>query len=275
MKRKILFLAALFTLSVFSLAAQPWVEREKKVKDLFSEIGQTDDITKKNEIANKIQVEMIEILMEVDSFNYDFPLLENVGSVISSDNNIHMYSWNIPLGDDMMQFFAIFQNKEFNSIHILAQGNPYIPSTSGNVLENKWYGALYYDIIPTEYRDKPYYVVIGLIPTTNGETQHKVIDVLSFNKRSVKLGASMFKLQNSRKKQYRVIFEYDKLAQMYIEYEKRKKRIVYNHLVPIRELTNGKQVMAPDETFDALVYKKQMWTEQEDVKVKIKKNKDK
>lgn len=271
MKIKVVILA-LFVLSTVSTAfAQPWVERETKVKDLFAEIGQTEDIAEKNKLANKIQLEMIEILMEVDSFEYDFPTLENVGSVMSSDKMIHMYSWNVIIDEENIQYFAMFQNKNYNTIHILAQGNSYLPNITGTIAENKWYGALYYDIHPIEYRDRPMYIVFGLMPTTNGETQHKVIDVLSFSKSNVKVGASMFKRVNSRKKQYRVLFEIDKLAQMSIDYDKRKKRIVYNHLVPIRTLDDGKEVMAPDESFDALVYKKDLWTEDEDVRVKAKK----
>lgn len=273
MKTKLFILVAFVLASVFSITAQSWVEREQKVKDLFEQVKQTDDILKKNELANKIQVEMIEILMEVDSFEYDFPLLDNVGSVISSDNMIHMYSWNVVLEPDKMQFFTILQNKEFNTIHILAQGEPYIPSMAGAIPENKWYGALYYEIHPIEYRDKKMYMVFGLVPTTNGETQYKVIDVMAISKRQIKLGASMFQLIGSRKKQYRVMFEYDQLAQMTIEFDKRKKRVVYNHLVPIRTLESGKDIYAPDETFDALVYKKDLWTEQEDVRVKAKREK--
>lgn len=273
MKAKILILAAAMCLSLFPVEAQSWVEREQNVKDMFDQIDQTDDILKKNEIANKIQVEMIEILMEVDSFEYDFPLLDNVGSVISSDKMIHMYSWNVVLEEDKMQFFTILQNKEFNTIHILAQGNPFLPSPTAAVAENKWYGALYYDIHPIEYRDKKMYMVFGLIPSTNGETQYKVIDVMAISKRQIKLGASMFQVIGSRKKLYRVMFEYDKLAQMTIDYDKRKKRVVYNHLVPIRTADNGKEIYAPDETWDALVYKNDLWTEQEDVRVKIKREK--
>lgn len=272
MKTKILLLATFVLTSVFALHAQTPTERELRVKDLFVQIEKTDDFAARNDMANAIQLEMIEILMAVDSFEYDFPLLDNVGCVMSSDKNIHMYSWNIILEENKIQYFAMFQNKQYNTIQILAQGNSYIPNVTGSIPENKWYGALYYDIIPIEYREKPMYVVFGLMPTTNGETQHKVIDVLAFSKNAIKIGASMFKRVNNRKKQYRVLFEYDKLAQVTIEYNKRKKRIEYNHLVPIRQLFNGNNVLAPDETFDALVYKNDLWTEQEDVKVKLKNN---
>lgn len=269
---KILLSAALVLSSISALYAQSYEERELKVKEMFAQIEQIEDLAAKNDMANAIEVEMIEILMEVDSFEYDFPLLDNVGCVMSSDKKIHMYSWNIILADNKIQYFALFQNREFNTIQILAQGNSYIPNVTGTIPENKWYGALYYDIIPIEYREKPMYVVFGLMPTTNGETQHKVIDVLAFSKNAVKIGASMFKRANNRKKQYRVLFEYDKLAQVSIEYNKRKKRIEYNHLVPIRQLYDGKDIFAPDETFDALVYKNDLWSEQENVKVKAKTN---
>ena len=272
MKTKLCISALLLLMSFVSINAISWEDRELKVRDMFEEIKQTEDIAKKNKIANAIQVEMIEILMEVDSFEYDFPLLKNVGSVISSDKMIHMYSYNIII-EDKIQYITLFQNKEFNTIHILAQGNAFLPAINAAIPENKWYGALYYDIHPVEFRDKKVYMLFGLIPSVTGETQHKVIDVMTISKRQIKLGASMFRLLGSRKNQYRVLFEFDKLAQMSIQYEKKKNRVVYNHLVPIREIEKNKYVYAPDESFDALVLKNDLWTEQENVKVKIKKEK--
>lgn len=270
MKRALLLIFTSLVLSV-GIDAQSYVDREKKVKELFDKIEQTDDIVKKNELAQVIQDEMIEILVEVDDFDYDFPTLENVGAVKSDDGMIHMYTWNVILKEDKIQYYALFQNSEFNSIHILAQGESYKPAVAGNITEMNWYGALYYELHAIKYRDKTSYMAFGLIPSTNNETQVKVIDVLTFSKRNIKLGAPIFKMLDNKKKQSRVLFEFDKMSQLPIEFEKKKKRVVFGHLTPIRQLRNGTEVMAADESFDALVFKKDVWTQQEDVKVKAKK----
>ena len=74
-----------------------------------------------------------------------------------------------------------------------------------------------------------------------------------------------------KKKQHRVVFEYDKDAQLSLDYNKKKKMITFDHLSPVRTTAKGKEVMGPDMSYDALIYKKDIWTYKEDVKVKNKK----
>ena len=249
-------------------------KREREVRNLFSQIEKTNDDFKKTELANRIQNEMIEILIEADDFYYDFPSLKNVGKVLSADEQVHMYTWNILLTDGTPQYFALFQHNEFNGIYLMSKSDPEIPSTSGYVTETNWYGALYYEIHPIKFKDKDVYLVFGLITSTNGETQHKVIDVLSFSKKAVTLGASSFLTPwTGKKKQSRVLFEYDKNAQMTLDYNKKKKTITFDHLSPVRTTSKGVEVKGPDMSYDALVYKKDIWTYKEDVKAKNKKEK--
>ena len=273
MKRTILSLLV-FVFATTVIFAQ--AKREREVKNLFAQIEKTNDDFKKTELANRIQNEMIEILMEADDFYYDFPSLKNVGKILSPDEQIHMYTWNVLLSDGTPQYYALFQHNEFNSIYIMSQGDAEVPATTGYVSEKDWYGALYYDIHPIKFKDKEVYLVFGLITSTNGETQHKVIDVMAFSKKAIKLGAPSFVTPwTGKKKQHRVVFEYDKNAQMTLDYNKKKKTITFDHLAPIRQTADGKDVMGPDMSYDALVYKKDIWTYKADVNAKNKKDKKK
>ena len=265
-----LVVALMATTMIFAQA-----KREREVKNLFAQIEKTNDDFKKTALANRIQNEMIEILIEADDFYYDFPSLKNVGKILSSDEQIHMYTWNVVLSDGSSQYYALFQHNEFNSIYIMSQGDPIVPATTGYVAEKDWYGALYYEIHPIKFKDKEAYVVFGLMTSTDDETQHKVIDVMTFTKKAIKFGAPSFMTPwTGKKKQSRVVFEYDKNAQMAIEYNPKKKTITFDHLSPVRKTADGsKDVMGPDMSYDALIYKKDIWSYKEDVKVKNKKEK--
>ena len=261
--------AFLATVMVFGQA-----KTEKEIKNLFAQIEKTNDDVKRTQIANQIQHKMIDALFEADDFWYDFPTLKNVGKILSEDNQVHMYTWNILLTDGTPQYYALFQHYDYNAIYIMSQGEAQIPATTGYVAEKDWYGALYYEIHPIKFKDKEMYMVFGLMTSTDGETQHKVIDVMSFSKKAIKLGAPSFMTPwTGKKKQHRVVFEYDKNAQMALEYNKKKKTITFDHLVPSRQTAEGKDVMAPDGSYDALIYKKDIWSYQTDVKVKNKKEK--
>ena len=273
MKKTILsaLLVLFATVFVFGQA-----KREKEVKNLFAQIEKTNDDFKKTALANRIQSEMIEILIEAEDFFYDFPTLKNVGKILSSDNQIHMYTWNVLLSDGTPQYYALFQHYDYNAIYIMSQGNAEVPATTGYITEANWYGCLYYDIHPIKFKDKEVYLVFGLMTSTNGETQHKVIDVMSFSKKAIKMGASSFITPwTGKKKQHRVVFEYDKNTQMTLDYNKKKKTITFDHLSPVRTTADGKEVLAPDMSYDALVYKKDVWTYKADVSVKNKKEKKK
>ncbi len=267
-----LVVALMATTMIFAQA-----KREREVKNLFAQIEKTNDDFKKTDLANRIQNEMIEILMEADDFYYDFPSLKNVGKVMSSDEQVHMYTWNIVLSNGKSQYYALLQHNEFNSIYLMAQGNPIVPETTGYVSEANWYGALYYEIHPFKFKDKDVYLVFGLMTSKDDETQHKVIDVMSFSKKAIKLGAPSFVTPwTGKKKQHRVVFEYDKNAQMTLDYNKKKKTITFDHLSPIRKTARGnRDVLAPDMSFDSLVFKKDIWEYKADVKVKNKKEKSK
>ena len=266
-----LFVVLMTTTSVFGQA-----KTEREIKNLFAQIEKTNDDGKRTQLANQIQHKMIDAIFEAEDFFYDFPTLKNVGKILSSDNQIHMYTWNILLTDGTPLYFAVIQHYDFGGIYVLSQSEPEIPATTGYVAETNWYGALYYDIHPIKFKDKEAYLVFGLMTSTDGETQHKVIDVMAFTKKTVKMGAPSFITPwTGKKKQHRVVFEYDKDAQMSLDYNKKKKMITFDHLSPVRTTAKGKEVMGPDMSYDALIYKKDIWTYKEDVSVKNKKDKKK
>ena len=121
MKKTILSLLVL-VFATTALFAQ--AKREREEKNMFAQIEKTNDDFKKTELANRIQNEMIEILMEADDFWYDFPALKNVGKILSADNQIHMYTWNILLSDGTPQYYALFQHYDYDAIYIMIANAP-------------------------------------------------------------------------------------------------------------------------------------------------------
>lgn len=247
---------------------------EREIKNMFAQIEKTNDDGKRTQLANQIQAKVVDAIFESEDFWYEFSSVRNIGSFLSNDNQIHMYTWNILLTDGTPLYFAVIQHYDFGTVYALTQGEARIPATTGYVAEKDWYGAVYYDIQPIKFKDKEVYLVLGLMTSTNGETKHQVIDVMSFTKKTLKLGAPSFITPwTGKKKQHRVVFEYDKDAQLTLDYNHKKKTITFDHLVPARQTADGKDIMAPDGSYDALIYKKDIWTYKADVNAKNKKEK--
>ncbi|MCQ2237493.1 MAG: hypothetical protein MJZ18_10965, partial [Bacteroidales bacterium] len=56
---------------------------------------------------------------------------------------------------------------------------------------NKWYGAVYYNVIPFEIDKKPYFTLLGY-KASDGLVKTRVIEILSFKGKKVAFGAPLF-----------------------------------------------------------------------------------
>lgn len=253
-----------------------WQEREANIRQMFSEIDQMEDNDAITRMADSIQREMIEILMYEDfPFDYEFDLLPNVGCVVSDDGLLYMYSWNVSLKDqnNTSQFYALCYNKALGVTYVLAQGIPSVPSEKAKIADTEWYGAMYYKITPIHVKDDIGYLLLGYAPIDNTR-QYKVIDVMSVNKRGIKFGNNIFQKEDG-KKYSRIVFQYGRDVQMSLEIDKKKKKILFDHLVEIGQDENGKPIMGPDMSVDSFVLKKGMWIFKGDVDAKNPREKKK
>ena len=271
-------LALVFSVAVYAQEGEEisWQEREANIRQMFSEIDQMDDNDAITRMADSIQREMIEILMYEDfPFDYEFDLLPNVGCVVSDDGLLYMYSWNVPLKDqnNTSQFYALCYNKALGVTYVFAQGIPKVPNEKGNIAESDWYGAMYYKITPIRVKDNIGYLLLGYAPIDNNR-QYKIIDVMTCNKRNVKFGSNIFQKEDG-KKYSRIVFQYGRNVQMSLEMDKKKKKILFDHLTEIGRDEDGKPIMGPDMSVDAFVLKKGLWVFKGDVDAKNPREKKK
>ena len=78
-----------------------------------------------------------------------------------------------------------------------------------------------------------------------------------------RFGKNIFKMGKKRTK--RLIFEYSAQIVMFVRYEKRYKKIVYDHLIPSPKSMVGKyEFYYPDGTYDALEYVGNKWIHRSD-----------
>lgn len=265
------FFSLIVSVALFAQEAEEisWQEREANVRQMFQEIQQIDDNQAITRLADSIQREMIEILMYEDfPFDYEFDLLPNVGCVVSDDGLLYMYSWNVTLKDqnNTSQFYALCYNKSLGVTYVFAQGIPRIPSEKGNIAEADWYGAMYYKIASIRVKDNIGYLMLGYAPVDDNR-QYKIIDVMTCNKRGVKFGGNIFQKADG-KKYSRIVFQYGRNVQMSLDLDKKKKRILFDHLSEMGRDDNGKPIMGPDMSVDAFILKKGMWIYKSDVDAK-------
>jgi len=271
--QKILILT--FVLTSFSLYSQEDTTVIKKTE--LSIMGKLSSLSvmKSDKLQNQVNDSIIEefktILHIPASFYYPFDSLKSMGKVMSDDENIRFYTWNVPYQDGSHYIACILQYKVFrDSLNVIVLKDKFheLSNIESAILSpNNWYGAMYYEIIEEKINRQKYYFVLGYNPG-NLFSNIKVIDVFYFDEYGQPFfGKPFFNLKN--KTQNRVILEYNEKASITLHYNKKVKMIVFHHLAPIDNKYKGNPAFyGPDFTFDGFEFKNDMWNLTEKVDVR-------
>ena len=267
MKYLILFLfisIGLFTLNSQVDLAQKEIELNEKLLDFRS--AKTDqEINKKGlEFKNA----MLDFLKLDGAFTYTFTQLKTVAIIDSPDKLVRIVNWNLEYVDLSYSYAAFVmkfesEDEPIKIIELVDKLDPYTVKPEGVIDAKNWYGALYYKIIPVEYNDKIEYTLLGWDGGTSG-SNFKLIDVLTFNANSAKLGSPLFVKKKTTSK--RIIFEYSDKSSMSLKYDDKNQRIVFDHLSPeSASLVGVFSYFVPDFSYDSYIWQEDKWVLEEDV----------
>ena len=220
---------------------------------------------------------LVSSLKQKGSFAYPFDSLTNTVSIQKSeDNKFRIFTWFVMSDDGSFRFYGALQMNNPDKLELYPFTDNFskmeTPEDS-TLTPGKWYGAVYYSIIPVNgTKDiKPYYTLLGWKGTSHKSTK-KVIDVLYFDKGKPVFGLPVFfdkEKEKDGKIKKRVVFSYTSEVSMLLRYEKEKGYIVFDHLVPPNEkLRNMPSLYGPDLTYDAYKFKNGRWYLQDNVDLK-------
>lgn len=200
------------------------------------------------------------------AFDYKFKHLESVAILDSPDEKIRIINWNIEYPDMSYAyggFILIKSNKKTRIVELVDTLDAYDSKPKGTVDYSKWYGALYYKIVPFENGSKTEYLLLGWDGGTTG-SNFKIMDVLVLGKRSVRFGSPVFISNNNLDK--RIVFEYSNQAVMNVRFEEKYGRIVMDHLSPEAPSLEGLySYYVPDLSYDSYAYNGAYWVLTEDI----------
>ena len=114
------------------------------------------------------------------AFDYKFKHLETVAILDSPDGKVRIVNWNIEYPDISYSFagYVLYKNNKKVTIHEMNDAlDPYQSKPKGIISGNKWYGALYYKVIPFQNGRNTQYLLIGWDGGTTG-SNFKILDVL-------------------------------------------------------------------------------------------------
>lgn len=212
-----------------------------------------------------IKHELRGLLERDDAFSMDLSALP-MARVDAPDGQFRLLTWNVPRtdGSHLFEGMLLYRQGRKRTLAELRDMSPSI--TAPEVPElgpDRWYGALYYDVVPVQRGGKTYYTLLGWKGQSKVETR-KVIDVLHFKGGQPRFGASLFgmgKLKASRK-----VYGFSFQAVMVLRHEAGQGRILLDHLSPTRADMEGQWAFyGPDLSYDAFVWDKDHWRFERDV----------
>ncbi|MBN2892225.1 MAG: hypothetical protein JXL97_10180 [Bacteroidales bacterium] len=221
-------------------------------------------------IAFKVDSLYSVLLSNPNSFNDSLAPLKEYSSILTSDDGkVKIITWNIFFKTGEYFYYGYVQyltgkENEFHFVKLLDKSAEINKPEMQDLLPEKWYGCLYYQIVTTKYKKEKLYTLLGW-DGNSFITNKKIIDVLTIRNGKVKFGAA-FEIAGEKSK--RVIFEYTNQASMTLRWDEREKMIIWDHLAPESPKYEGiYEFYGPDFTHDAVKFKKGKWLFQEDIYV--------
>ena len=264
----------LLSMNVYTQDTQPvnpFLDFEMSVQKMFYRMIQTEDDDIKEVINDTIRNHFIDFLDKKGSFEHEFDSLKSIGAVMSDDNELKIYTWNLPYFDGTHGFYGFIQirpdDKEPTITVELQHNNERIPNFENAIITaSNWYGALYYDIINTKHKGETYYTLLAYDPH-DIFTKRKIIDVLNIREGNMlSFGRAIFQKQN--RSLHRVVFEYSARVGMMLRFNDSMEMIIYDHLSPSSPAYEGRyQYYGPDFSYDGFEFDDGLWIHQEDIRI--------
>lgn len=211
------------------------------------------------------------LLKNKDSFHFKFDSLKRVGRIVSEDNKLVIFTWNVPHGmfHNYYGLIQYYSKKEKKVLVYQLKEEPgklkKFPQAQADI--RGWMGALYYKIVTTKYKGQVYYTLIGF-NFNDLLSNIKIIEVLAFDKYHYPyFPQRMFMYKG--KVQNRIILEYAEQANVSVDYHEGKEMIVFDHLSPARPSLEGQfQYYGPDFSYDGLLFDDGIWMHQSDIDIR-------
>ena len=208
---------------------------------------------------------LVRSLQVKNSFNYPFDSVLGISKLYAPDSTFRIFSWSLSYDDFYSRQRAAIQFKTPDgSLKLvpLRDFSEFTTNPTDSVRDkDSWIGAVYYNIIKTQYNGKNYYTLFGF-DDNNVRSNKKWIDVLSFDSRNMPVfgGNFSFEMDSVKKPSLKRYFiEYKKEASALLNYDPDLKMILVEHLISETEENDKPYTFVPDGDYEGFEWKNGKW----------------
>jgi hypothetical protein len=208
---------------------------------------------------------LVRSLQVKNSFYYPFDSVQGVSKLYAPDSTFRIFSWSLSYDDFYSRQRAAIQYKTPDGSLRLVPLTDYSEFTTAPTdsirSKDNWIGAVYYNIIKTEYNGKKYYTLFGF-DDNSLRSSKKWIDVLTFDNRNLPVFGGNFSFENDtakRSPQKRFFIEYKKEASTLVNYAPEMNMILVDHLISESQEDDKPYTLIPDGDYEGFEWKNGKW----------------
>lgn len=240
--------------------------QEEKLKEL-ARLLITDTLTQDRMKADTGFIRtLVRTLQIPNSFWYSLENVKGISQLYAPDSSFRIFSWNLQYDEYYARQRGAIQMRTADGslkLYGLIDVSEFTENAADSVRgANNWIGAIYYNIIRTEYKGKPYYTLFGLDHHSVRSTK-KWIEVLSFNSRGEPVfGGNFFQYRTDSMRNrlpFRVQIEYKKDARVLVNYVPDLGMILLDHLISESNEPDNPWTLVPDGDNEAFKWENGKW----------------
>lgn len=176
-------------------------------------------------------------LAEEDSFKWKWNFGTRISVLTAPDRRFKIFTWPVVRDNGEYECFGLLQSynedEEIYDVYILNDKSDEIINREESVLPpERWFGAVYQELIMTTHDGKNSYTLLGWTGVDN-LTQRKVIEPIAFRSTHSKpqFGQALFRRERNLR---RVVLEYTKTAMVNLRYEEQFLRDIETKRVKVK-----------------------------------------
>ena len=233
----------------------------------YSQYLNTDSLPEDRMISDSIFTKtLVRALQIKNSFYYPFDSLLGISKIYAPDTSFRIFSWNITYDDYYSRQRGAIQFRTADgSLKLLPLRD--VSEFTDKPLDSvrsrgNWIGAIYYNIIKTQFKGKNYYTLFGF-DNNNAMSSMKWIDVLTFNEKNEPVfGGPFFSYEKDsipKPTQYRFNIEFKKGARVLVDYIADLQLILVDHLISENDDPEHQWTYVPDGDQEGFKWENGKW----------------
>ena len=240
--------------------------KEDTLKD-YSFYLNTDSLPEDRMISDSIFTKtLVRALQIKNSFYYPFDSVLGFSKIYAPDTSFRIFTWAISYDDYYFRQRGAIQFRTTDGSLKLLSLRDFSEFTDKPLdsvrTRNNWIGAMYYNIIKTQYKGKNFYTLFGF-DNNSAMSSMKWIDVLSFNEKNEPLfGGPFFSYEKDtipKPTKFRYSIEFKKGARVLVNYIDDMQMILVDHLVSENDDTEHQWTYVPDGDQEGFKWENGKW----------------